>query len=120
LGDVDESIRQLTPVLQSHQDNALAQCMLAQAQFRKDLYAAAAASAARAVSLSPAYPEPHFWLAEALRMGAVSGKDPERDYNRARAEYVEYLRRSDFDSKLAGKLNYYVRGFLIGKGRKSR
>ena len=35
-------------------------------------------------------------------------------------EYAEYLRLSDFDSKLAGKMNYYVLGFLAGIGKKKR
>ena len=37
-----------------------------------------------------------------------------------RPEYAEYLRLSDFDSKLAGRLNYYVVGFLVGLGKKKR
>ena len=37
-----------------------------------------------------------------------------------RSEYNEYLRLSDFDSKLAGQLNYYVLGFLAGFGKKKR
>ena len=35
-------------------------------------------------------------------------------------EYDSYLRLSNFDSKLAGQLNYYVLGFLVGMGRKKR
>jgi len=45
----------------------------------------------------------------------MSGKSAESS-----REYEEYLRLSDFDSKLAGKLNYYVAGYLIGFGRKKR
>ena len=56
--------------------------------------------------------EPHLWLADSLRL---SGQFAE-----ARPEYVEYLKLNDFDSKLAGKLNYYVLGSLVGMGRKKR
>src|ERR1019366_2968513 len=56
--------------------------------------------------------EPHLWLADSLRL---SGKFAE-----ARPMYDEYLKLSDFDSKLAGKLNYYVLGSLVGMGRKKR
>src|ERR1039458_7643187 len=31
-----------------------------------------------------------------------------------------YLKLSDFDSRLAGKMNYYVLGYLIGFGKKKR
>jgi tetratricopeptide (TPR) repeat protein len=41
-------------------------------------------------------------------------------YRESVAEYNAYLQLSDFDSKLAGKLNYYVLGFLAGAGRKKR
>jgi tetratricopeptide (TPR) repeat protein len=67
-------------------------------------------SARRAIRLSPVNAEPHLWLAESLRL---TGK-----YDDSKKEYGEYLRLSDFDSKLAGQLNYYVLGFLAGLGRK--
>ena len=38
----------------------------------------------------------------------------------ATTAYLQYLRLSDFDSKLAGKMNYYVLGYLVGFGRKKR
>ncbi len=47
-------------------------------------------------------------LAEALRLGKRCGE--------ARKEYEAYLQMSDFDSKLAGKLNYYVLGYVVGMG----
>jgi tetratricopeptide (TPR) repeat protein len=36
------------------------------------------------------------------------------------SEYETYLRLSDFDTGMAGKLNYYVVGYLAGMGRKRR
>jgi tetratricopeptide (TPR) repeat protein len=62
--------------------------------------------------LTPKAAEPHLWMADSLRL---SGK-----YADARSEYNEYLQLSDFDSKLAGQLNYYVLGFLAGFGKKKR
>jgi tetratricopeptide (TPR) repeat protein len=62
--------------------------------------------------LTPANAEARFWLAESLRMS--------KSYEQAKAAYLDYLRLSDFDSKLAGKMNYYVVGFLVGKGKKKR
>src|SRR5262249_34340712 len=56
--------------------------------------------------------EPRLWLAESLRLSA--------QYPEASAEYTEYLRLSDFDSKLAGRMNYYVLGYLAGIGKKKR
>jgi tetratricopeptide (TPR) repeat protein len=119
LGDVAESIRQLAPVLQTDPANALGQSMQAQALFRQDQYAESVAAARESIRLRAVDAEPHFWLAEALRLGAEHEKDPARSYHEAYNEYAIYLRLSDFDSKLAGKLNYYVLGFLIGLGRKT-
>jgi len=62
--------------------------------------------------LNPNGAEAHLWLAESLRMNAK--------YQESTVEYHEYLRLSDFDSKLAGKLNYYVLGYLTGFGKKKR
>ena len=42
------------------------------------------------------------------------------EFPESSSEYTEYLRLSDYDSKLAGKMNYYVLGFLAGVGRKKR
>ena len=43
----------------------------------------------------------------------------ERAFADARPEYNDYLRLSDFDSKLAGKMNYYVLGIWWASGRRS-
>jgi tetratricopeptide (TPR) repeat protein len=42
------------------------------------------------------------------------------NYKDAVDSYQRYLRLSDFNSKLAGNLNYYVLGFLVGMGKKKR
>lgn len=112
VGNVDEAIRQLNVVTQRDKQDAMALYLQAQAYRMKDLYKESIDSARRAIQLDPAIPEAHFWLAESLRLS--------KSYKEASAEYREYLRLSDFDSKLAGKLNYYVLGFLVGHGKKRR
>ncbi len=112
IGDSDEAIRQLNVVAQRDPANAMAQYLLAQAFRMKDQYPQSIEAARAAIRLNPNNPEPHFWLAESLRMSGA--------YDKGVAEYSEYLRLSDFDSKLAGKLNYYVLGFLAGFGKKKR
>jgi len=52
------------------------------------------------------------FLADSLRLSGT--------YAEAEKEYSEYLRLSDFQSKLGGQMNYWVRGFLIGGGKKKR
>ena len=69
-------------------------------------------AARAAIQLNPSNPEPHFWLAESLRLSGA--------FDKGAAEYAVYLRLSDFDSKLAGKMNYYVLGYLAGFGKKKR
>ena len=110
IGNVDEAVRQFHAVLQRQPDHVLALTLQAQALRMKELYPDSVESARRAIKLAPRNAEPHMWLAESLRL---SGK-----YDDARKEYEEYLRLSDFDSKLAGQFNYYVLGFLAGLGRK--
>ncbi len=112
IGDADEAIRQLTFVTQRDSKNAMAQYLLAQAFRMKDQYKPSIEAAQTAIRLNPSNPESHFWLAESLRLSGA--------YDKAAAEYSEYLRLSDFDSKLAGKLNYYVLGYLAGFGKKKR
>ncbi|MFB3779240.1 MAG: tetratricopeptide repeat protein [Bryobacteraceae bacterium] len=112
IGDTDEAIRQLTVVARRDPKNAMAQYLLAQAFRMKDQYAQSIEAGRAAIRLDPGNPEPHFWLAESLRLSGA--------FDKAAAEYAEYLRLSDFDSKLAGKMNYYVLGFLAGFGKKKR
>jgi tetratricopeptide (TPR) repeat protein/uncharacterized caspase-like protein len=112
IGSADEAIRQLTVVVQREPKHAMAQYLLAQAFRIKDQYAQSIEAANIAIQLNPANPEPHFWLAESLRLTGA--------YDKSVAAYNDYLRLSDYDSKLAGKMNYYVLGFLAGFGKKKR
>ena len=111
-GDVDEAVRQLNTVLQRQPANPVALTLIAQAYRFKALYPQSIEAARTAIRINPKTAEPHLWLADSLRL---SGKFAE-----ARPVYDEYLKLSDFDSKLAGKLNYYVLGSLVGMGRKKR
>jgi tetratricopeptide (TPR) repeat protein len=111
-GALDESIRQLNTVVQRDPQHALAWYLLAQALRMKDLYPDSIEAARKAIRLTPNNAEPQFWLGESLRL---SGKCQD-----ATEAYLQYLRLSDFDSKLAGKMNYYVLGYLVGFGRKKR
>lgn len=111
-GALDESIRQLNMVVQRDPKHALAWYLLAQALRMKELYTDSIDAARKAIQLTPNNAEAYFWMAESLRL---SGKLTE-----ATAAYSRYLRLSDFDSKLAGKMNYYVLGYTLGLGRKKR
>jgi len=112
LGDVDEAIRQFNIVTRRDAKHQMAWYLQAQAYRMKAMYAESIESARKAIALAPNNGEAHFWLAESLRMSAKPADSS--------PEYLAYLKLSDFDSKLAGKLNYYVAGFLIGYGRKKR
>ncbi|MGA2195761.1 MAG: tetratricopeptide repeat protein [Bryobacteraceae bacterium] len=109
-GDVDEAIRQVNMVLQRQPNHAVALTMLAQGYRFKELYAQSIEAARKAVRLAPKDAEPHLWLGDSLRL---TGKLAE-----AQSEYQQYLALSNFDSHLAGQLNYYVLGSLIGLGKK--
>lgn len=112
IGNTDEAIRQLTVVAQREPQNSMAQYLLAQAFRVKDQYAPSIEAAGIAIKLNPSNPEPHFWMAESLRLSGT--------YDKSIVEYNEYLRLSDYNSKLAGQMNYYVLGFLAGFGKKKR
>jgi len=111
-GNVDEAIRQINTVLARQPKHAVALTMLAQADRFKELYPQSIEAARQAIQIAPKSAEPHLWMADSLRL---SGK-----YPAAETEYGEYLHLSDFNSKLAGQLNYYVLGSLIGLGKKKR
>jgi tetratricopeptide (TPR) repeat protein len=111
-GDVDEAIRQLNTVLQREPAHPVALTLIAQAYRFKELYPRSIETARQAIQVNPKTAEPHLWLADSLRL---SGKFAE-----AKPEYGQYLKLSDFDSKLGGQLNYYVLGSLFGVGRKKR
>ncbi len=112
MGSDDEALRQFNIVTQRDKNNQLAFYLQAQAYQNKGLFNEAVESARRAIQLTPNNAEAHFVLAENLRRLKQSADSS--------AEYETYLRLSDFDSKLAGKLNYYVVGSLIGFGKKKR
>ncbi len=111
-GDMDEAIRQLNAAVQKEKGNAMAWYLLAVALARKEAFDQSVQAAREAIRLDPNRAEGHFWLAESLRML--------KNWSGAETEYRRYLDLSDFDSKLAGKLNYYVLGSLIGFGKKKR
>ena len=112
IGDVDEAIRQINTVLTLQPNHAQALTMLAQSYRFKELWAQSIDAGRKAVALAPKSAEPHLWVGDSLRL---SGKIAD-----AAAEYDQYLKLSDFDSKLAGQLNYYVLGSLFGIGKKKR
>src|SRR5262249_56245026 len=86
--------------------------VLAEAFRMKSLYPQSIESARKAIALNAKNPEAHLFLADSLRLSG--------SYAEAEKEYYEYLRLSDFQSKLGGQMNYWVRGFLIGGGKKKR
>ena len=111
-GNVDEAIRQLNVATQRDPNHAMSWYLLAEAYRLKEAYPESIEAAHKAIQLTPNKAEAHFWLAESLRL---SGK-----YGDSENEYQQYLKLSDFDSKLAGQLNYYVLGYLMGFGKKKR
>ena len=111
-GDDDEAIRQTNAVIQRDPSNGMAWYLQSQAFVRKGSYEQAVDSGHHAVQLTPANGEAHLWFAEALRL---SGACPQ-----AISEYESYLSLSRYNSAIAGKLNYYVLGSLIGFGKKKR
>jgi len=111
-GDNDEAVRQLNTAVQKDKSNATTWYLLAEALNRKEAYDQAVQAARESIRLAPNRPEGHLRLADALRML--------KNWKDAETEYKQYLTLSDFDSKLAGKLNYYVLGSLIGMGKKKR
>ncbi len=111
-GAVDEAIRQLNTVTQRDASNAMAFYLEAEAYRLKESYPQAIEAARTAIKLTPANAEAHLWLADSLRMSGA--------LQESTAEYVSYLKLSDFDSKLAGRLNYYVLGYIAGIGKKKR
>lgn len=118
-GAFDEAIRQLNFVMQRDANNGTALYLLSQAYFRKGVYDQAVRNSRAAVKLIPNKAEAHLWLADSLRLYNDS-LHITADIPEAETEYHQYLTLSNFDSKFAGKLNYYVMPFLIGVGSKKR
>ena len=114
-----EAIRQLNFVMQRDASNGTALYLLSQAYFRKGVYDQAVRNSKEAVKLIPNKAEAHLWLADSLRLYDDS-LHVTTDIPDAETEYHRYLTLSNFDSKFAGKLNYYVMPFLIGVGSKKR
>ncbi|MGD0734891.1 MAG: tetratricopeptide repeat protein [Terracidiphilus sp.] len=111
-GDMDEAIRQLNVVTQRDPNSGMAFYLLSQAFARKNDYDDAIQAARQAIQLTPGNAEAHFWLAESLRQKNLT---PE-----AEMQYNQYLALSNFDSGMAGKLSYYLGGYLLGYGVKKR
>jgi tetratricopeptide (TPR) repeat protein len=111
-GDMDEAIRQLNIVTQRDPKSGMAYYLLSQAFARKSDYDDAIQAARQAILLTPGNAEAHFWLAESLRQKNGCGE--------AESQYNDYLSLSNFDSGMAGKLNYYLGGYLLGYGVKKR
>jgi tetratricopeptide (TPR) repeat protein len=111
-GDLDEAIRQLNIVTQRDPKSGMAYYLLSQAFARKSDYDDAIQAARQAILLTPGNAEAHFWLAESLRQKNGCGE--------AESQYNDYLSLSNFDSGMAGKLNYYLGGYLLGYGVKKR
>ena len=109
-GATDESLRQFNAVLTRNPNHAEALQHQAEAYRLKELYSQSIESARKAIQLAPKAAEPHLWLGDSLRL---TGKCAD-----AILEYTQFLKLSNFDSRLAGKLNYYALGFLIGFGGK--
>jgi len=111
-GNTDEAVRQLNTAVQHDPNHAMSWYLLAEAYRLKEAYPQSIEAARKAIQLTPNKAEAHFWLAESLRMS--------NQYGQAETEYLQYLKLSDFDSKLGGQLNYYVLGSLMGMGKKKR
>jgi len=111
-GDLDEAVRQLNIVTQRQPENGMGWYLLSQAYARKGDNKDGKNAAEQAIARTPKNAEAHFWLAECLRQ-LNQPVDAEREYN-------QYLALSNFDSGLAGKLNYYLAGYLFGAGSKKR
>lgn len=118
-GDFDEAIRQLNFVLQRDANNGTACYLLSQAFFRKGSYKEAVTASRQAVKIIPGKAEAHLWFADSLRLYDDSIHS-NADLNEAETEYRQYLTLSNFESKFAGKLNYYVLPWFIGTGTKKR
>jgi tetratricopeptide (TPR) repeat protein len=124
LSDLNEAARQLNDVRRTAPDRASIYHLLAQVLLRQKAYEQAIAASRTSVKLDPDHPEAHFWLAESLRRSGelfVSNPSLGRPrWEEARLAYVRYLKLSDFESTLAGKLHYNVLGYLFGMGKKQR
>jgi tetratricopeptide (TPR) repeat protein len=111
-GSFDEAIRQTNAVIQRDPKNGMAWYLLSQAFVRKGSYEQGIDAGKSAITFTPANAEAHLWLGEALRQA--------NQCSEAGKEYNQYLTLSNFNSEIAGKLNYYLLGSLFGMGTKKR
>ena len=111
-GGLDEAVRQLNAALEKKPDDGTALYLLSQAYAREGDFAAGKKAALRATSVAPGNGEGHFWLAECQRHL--------NEATEAEAEYLQYLKLTNFNSGALGNANYYVVGFLLGMGKKHR
>ena len=86
--------------------------LLSVAFAHKGDYEDAVRAGREAIRLAPNNGEAHLWLAESLRN--------QGGYSEAETQYTAYLSLSNFDSGLAGQLNYFIIGSLFGAGAKKR
>lgn len=111
-GGLDEAVRQLDVVTRRNPQDAMAWYLMSQAYARQSSFEQGRDAAEKAVKLTPANGEAHFWLATCLRHL--------NQFATAEQEYKTYLQLSDYDSGKAGKVSYYLLGYTLGVGKKRR
>lgn len=111
-GGLDEAVRQLDVVTRRNPQDAMAWYLMSQAYARQSSFEQGRDAAQKAVKLTPANGEAHFWLATCLRHL--------NQFATAEQEYKTYLQLSDYDSGKAGKVSYYLLGYTLGVGKKRR
>jgi tetratricopeptide (TPR) repeat protein len=118
-GSFQSAVRQLNASIQRDPRDGFAHYLMCVAFTRlgavdknADILKQAIEEGRQSVQLIPGKAEAHFWLAESLRMA--------NEWNPAETEYNQYLKLSNFDSGVTGKVNYYLVGYLIGLGKKTR
>jgi len=121
VGAFERAIEQVNIILQrlgDSQDRAWA--LLAQAFRLNNSLANSVEAARQAVEVNAKSLQGHVYLAEALRM-SWNEQNNRQLLQEAVEQYETFLRLSDFESTMAGKVfNYWLRGLMIGGGRKTR
>ena len=119
-GDFDKAVEEVNTVLQRLPDHDRAYALLSQTFRLKGDLGQAVEAARQAVEVNRNSLQGRLYLAEALRL-SWNGEQRRELLDEATREYQAYLKLSDFESSVAGKvLNYWFRGLLIGGGRKTR
>ena len=109
-----DAIEILTDLVITAPQREVAHGMLSQAYLFRQMYPEAAASASHAVYLKPNYSDAYFYLGNALKgSGDCDGAAP---------AYREFLKLSANlqSTKQSEVFNFWMRGFVIGGGAKSR